>query len=770
MTIPTGLMALYRTSANPVALADRAQRRAGSYAASIRTRLACPQIVQGRPGFGTARRIRRTYAPSSCCTRRMAESDPKLCHGSRAAGARSQLSAFRLSRCCASVSASRARLRVTDVKTPFGPDTTGINPPQGPARTCQAIKCLAKLRLRQVSGGGQQAVAELAADRRAGLCNVLGCRAQSIQPGHFVHGIESGAADVGHKGEILLSDLHRYVERVVTGHTPKFFARNASGDPLISLSPGTVAALLDSGVLADLESEQWHRRLGAVRILVGISRHGKPRERQAALAALTSRRILERDIDVLPAIDDALRQGDADTQEKDIGHKDTTTSGNDYFSNSSRQRLLRGANKLANAIRVTLGPRGRTVVIGRPGASPRPTKKGSLIARGIELSDRFENLGAQIIRDVAERTDDRVGDGTTTAIVLAQAIVQASDKVLTTGISPVQLKEGLDNAIVAVVEELRKQTKQVTPTEIAQIATIFANGESAIGGLVSRAMEKVKGGPIIVAEGTGIGTELDIVEGIQFDRGYISPHFITNAEKKIAELDRPYILISEKKLSGLQPILPLLELIVQSGRPLLIIAEDVEGEALSTLVVNKLRGGLKVAAVKAPGFGDRRRAMLEDIAILTGGTVISEDLGIKLEKVSLNELGRAEKVQIERQTTIVVDGAGKKHDIRDRCLPDTVLNGGLRAPHFRTGLLDSLMPVFCSAQPHRPRSGRCYCGGAGAVGFAPSPTPEPCAISVSRSRAGRYRHQSTTGQSWGQPSHVRGSIIEQPAITGASCG
>src|SRR5580698_10203832 len=305
------------------------------------------------------------------------------------------------------------------------------------------------------------------------------------------------------------------------------------------------------------------------------------------------------------------------------------------FSSDARDRMLRGVETLANAVKVTLGPKGRNVILEKSYGAPRITKDGVTVAKEIELSDKFENLGAQLIREVASKTNDLAGDGTTTATVLAQAIVREGVKAVAAGLNPMDLRRGIDKAVTAVVEELKKRTKKITtPSETAQVGTISANGETEIGEMISKAMQKVgKEGVITVEEAKGIETELDVVEGMQFDRGYVSPYFITNPEKLIVDLDNPYILIHEKKLSGLQPMLPLLESVVQSGRPLLIIAEDVEGEALATLVVNKLRGGLKIAAVKAPGFGDRRKAILEDIAILTGGTVISEDLGVKLENV-----------------------------------------------------------------------------------------------------------------------------------------
>jgi len=339
------------------------------------------------------------------------------------------------------------------------------------------------------------------------------------------------------------------------------------------------------------------------------------------------------------------------------------------FSADARQRMLRGVDILADAVKVTLGPKGRNVVLDKSFGAPRITKDGVTVAKEIELADKFENMGAQMVREVASKTNDLAGDGTTTAIVLAQSIVREGLKAVAAGMNPMDLKRGIDKAVAMVVEELKKHSKKITtPSETAQVGSIAANGEAEIGKMISEAMQKVGNeGVITVEEAKGIQTELDVVEGMQFDRGYVSPYFITNAEKMTAELDQPYILIHEKKLSGLQPMLPLLESIVQSGKPLLIIAEDVEGEALATLVVNKLRGGLKVAAVKAPGFGDRRKAMLEDIAILTGGQVISEDLGIKLESVTLAMLGKAKKVLIEKENTTIVEGAGKKTDITGRC-------------------------------------------------------------------------------------------------------
>ncbi|HET6236388.1 MAG TPA: chaperonin GroEL [Acetobacteraceae bacterium] len=339
------------------------------------------------------------------------------------------------------------------------------------------------------------------------------------------------------------------------------------------------------------------------------------------------------------------------------------------FGGDARARMLRGVDILADAVKVTLGPKGRNVVLDKSFGAPRITKDGVTVAKEIELGDKFENMGAQMVREVASKTNDTAGDGTTTATVLAQSIVREGAKAVAAGMNPMDLKRGIDKAVAAVVEELKKRSKKITtPAETAQVGAIAANGEVEIGKMISDAMQKVGNeGVITVEEAKGIQTELDVVEGMQFDRGYVSPYFITNAEKMITEMADPYILIHEKKLSGLQPMLPLLESVVQSGRPLVIIAEDVEGEALATLVVNKLRGGLKVAAVKAPGFGDRRKAMLEDIAILTGGTVISEDLGIKLENVKLTDLGKAKKIVIEKENTTIVEGAGKKTDIQGRC-------------------------------------------------------------------------------------------------------
>jgi chaperonin GroEL len=338
------------------------------------------------------------------------------------------------------------------------------------------------------------------------------------------------------------------------------------------------------------------------------------------------------------------------------------------FSTEARDKMLRGIDVLAEAVKVTLGPKGRNVVLDKSFGAPRVTKDGVTVAKEIELEDKFENMGAQMVREVASKTSDIAGDGTTTATVLAQAIVKEGAKAVAAGMNPMDLKRGLDLAVNAVVEDLKSKSKKVTSNdEIAQVGTISANGDSEVGHFLAEAMKKVGNeGVITVEEAKSLEMELDVVEGMQFDRGYISPYFITNADKMRTELEDPYILIYEKKLSGLQELLPLLETVVQSGKPLLIVAEDVEGEALATLVVNKLRGGLKVAAVKAPGFGDRRKAMLQDIAVLTGGQAISEDLGIKLEKVTLDMLGRAKKVMIEKENTTIVEGAGKKEDIQAR--------------------------------------------------------------------------------------------------------
>ena len=338
------------------------------------------------------------------------------------------------------------------------------------------------------------------------------------------------------------------------------------------------------------------------------------------------------------------------------------------FSGDARERMLRGVETLANALKVTLGPKGRNVVMEKSFGAPRITKDGVTVAKEIELDDKFENMGAQMVREVAQKTNDLAGDGTTTATVLAHAIVREGARAVAAGMNPMDLKRGIDLAVKAVVDEIKSRAKRVgTSSEVAQVGTISSNGDATVGKMIAEAMQKVGNeGVITVEEAKSLETEVEIVEGMQFDRGYVSPYFITNAEKMVAELEDAYVLLHEKKLSQLQAMLPLLEAVVQSGRPLLIVAEDIEGEALATLVVNKLRGGLKVAAVKAPGFGDRRKAMLEDIAILTGGQLIAEDLGIKLENVTPAMLGRAKKVVIEKEKTTIVDGAGKKKDIEAR--------------------------------------------------------------------------------------------------------
>jgi chaperonin GroEL len=338
------------------------------------------------------------------------------------------------------------------------------------------------------------------------------------------------------------------------------------------------------------------------------------------------------------------------------------------FSTDARDKMLRGVDILANAVKVTLGPKGRNVVLDKSFGAPRITKDGVTVAKEIELEDKFENMGAQMVREVAQKTNDNAGDGTTTATLLAQAIIREGAKSVAAGMNPMDLKRGIDLAVAAVVKDIEKRSKKVeSSAEVAQVGTISSNGDAKIGKMISQAMQKVGNeGVITVEEAKSLDTEIEIVEGMQFDRGYLSPYFITNAEKMVAELEDAYVLLHEKKLSGLQAMLPVLEAVVQSGKPLVIVAEDVEGEALAALVVNKLRGGLKVAAVKAPGFGDRRKSMLEDIAILTGGQLISEDLGIKLENVTVAMLGRAKKVIIEKEKTTIVDGAGKKRDIEAR--------------------------------------------------------------------------------------------------------
>ena len=338
------------------------------------------------------------------------------------------------------------------------------------------------------------------------------------------------------------------------------------------------------------------------------------------------------------------------------------------FSSDAREKMLRGVDILANAVKVTLGPKGRNVILDKSFGAPRITKDGVTVAKEIELEDKFENMGAQMVREVASKTNDTAGDGTTTATVLAQAIVREGAKLVAAGMNPMDLKRGVDLAVAEAVKDIAKRSKKIKDSaEVAQVGSIAANGDKSIGKMIADAMQKVGNeGVITVEEAKSLETELDVVEGMQFDRGYLSPYFITNHEKMVAELEDPYILIHEKKLSSLQPMLPVLEAVVQTSKPLVIIAEDIEGEALATLVVNKLRGGLKVAAVKAPGFGDRRKAMLEDIAILTGGTMIAEDLGIKLENVNLQMLGKAKRVRIEKENTTIINGAGKKSDIEGR--------------------------------------------------------------------------------------------------------
>ncbi|MFZ0209319.1 MAG: chaperonin GroEL, partial [Roseiarcus sp.] len=338
------------------------------------------------------------------------------------------------------------------------------------------------------------------------------------------------------------------------------------------------------------------------------------------------------------------------------------------FSTDARDKMLRGVDILANAVRVTLGPKGRNVILDKSFGAPRITKDGVTVAKEIELEDKFENMGAQMVREVASKTNDTAGDGTTTATVLAHAIVKEGAKAVAAGMNPMDLKRGVDMAVIEAVKDIAHRSKKIKDSaEIAQVGTISSNGDKSIGKMIAEAMQKVGNeGVITVEEAKSLETELDVVEGMQFDRGYLSPYFITNAEKMVAELEDAYILIHEKKLSSLQPMLPVLEAVVQTGKPLVIIAEDIEGEALATLVVNKLRGGLKVAAVKAPGFGDRRKAMLEDIAILTGGQMIAEDLGIKLENVTLAMLGKAKRIRIEKENTTIINGAGKKSDIEGR--------------------------------------------------------------------------------------------------------
>ncbi len=352
------------------------------------------------------------------------------------------------------------------------------------------------------------------------------------------------------------------------------------------------------------------------------------------------------------------------------------------FSSDARDRMLRGVDILNNAVKVALGPKGRNVILDKSYGAPRITKDGVTVAKEIELSDKFENMGAQMVREVASKTNDLAGDGTTTATVLAASIMKEGLKLVAAGMNPMDLKRGIDIAVAAVVKDTERRAKKVQSSEeIAQIGTIAANGDKSIGDMIAKAMKKVGNeGVITVEEAKSLETELDVVEGMQFDRGYLSPYFITNAEKMVAELDEPHILLHEKKLSSLQPMLPILEAVVQTGKPLLIVAEDIDGEALATLVVNKLRGGLKVAAVKAPGFGDRRKAMLEDLAILSGATLIAEDLGVKLENVTLQMLGRAKRVRIEKENTTIIDGAGKKPDTSRRASPRSRRRSRRRPP------------------------------------------------------------------------------------------
>jgi chaperonin GroEL len=362
------------------------------------------------------------------------------------------------------------------------------------------------------------------------------------------------------------------------------------------------------------------------------------------------------------------------------------------FSADARDRMMRGVDTLANVVKVTLGPKGRNVIIDKSFGAPRTTKDGVTVAKEIELEDKFENMGAQMVREVAQKTNDMAGDGTTTATVLAHAILREGMKSVAAGMNPMDLKRGIEKAVIQVVEEIRKKAKKVKDTaEIAQVGTVAANGDKSIGEMIAKAMQKVGNeGVITVEEAKGLDSELEVVEGMQFDRGYLSPYFITNAEKMTVELEEPYILIHEKKLASLQALLPVLEAVVQSGKPLLIIAEEVEGEALATLVVNKLRGGLKVAAVKAPGFGDRRKAMLEDIGVLTQGQVISEDLGIKLETVTLDMLGKAKRVSITKEHTTVIDGSGKKKEIEARVNQIKVQIGETTSDYDREKLQERL--------------------------------------------------------------------------------
>ena len=374
------------------------------------------------------------------------------------------------------------------------------------------------------------------------------------------------------------------------------------------------------------------------------------------------------------------------------------------FSGDARERMLRGVETLANAVKVTLGPKGRNVVIEKSFGAPRITKDGVTVAKEIELEDKFENMGAQMVREVAQKTNDQAGDGTTTATVLAHAIVKEGAKAVAAGMNPMDIKRGIELAVKAVVADIKSRAKKVgSSSEVAQVGTISSNGDASVGKMIAEAMQKVGNeGVITVEEAKSLGTEVEIVEGMQFDRGYVSPYFITNAEKMVAELEDAYVLLHEKKLSQLQAMLPLLEAVVQSGKPLLIIAEDIEGEALATLVVNKLRGGLKVAAVKAPGFGDRRKAMLEDIGVLTGGQLIAEDLGIKLENVTPAMLGRAKKVVIDKEKTTIVDGRRQEEGHRSSRQSD---QGADRRDHFRLRSREA-PGAACQARRRRRRDPR----------------------------------------------------------------
>jgi chaperonin GroEL len=459
----------------------------------------------------------------------------------------------------------------------------------------------------------------------------------------IVEGIRTGDARDQATGRIHLSHLKAYVERKLRGSTPQFFAHRGSGDPLIS--NGSQPSL-DPGVMADLNDGQWHRRLGAVRYFANVLRSGQPLEVKAVRAALAARLNVERDVDVRQAISDAI--GAQSEDEADV----------------SREKMLRGAHIVANTVKVTLGPKGRMVVIGKKGGVPRSTKNCVSIVKEIERSDPYENLGAQFMCELAVKTDDDAGGGAATALVLAQAMIDGGAKAVAAGRNSMDLKDGIDLAVARLIEEIKAGARKISsPAEIIEIGTIAADGDKVVGEVIARAIEKVGREGVILVEETDIAdTQIEIMAGTQFKRGYLSPYFVTNTEKLIAELENPYILVHDKKLSALQALLPLLEAVVQSSRPLLIIAEDVEGEALATLVVNKLRGGLKVAAVKAPGFGAPRKAMLEDIAVLTNGRLISEELGIKLENVTLDMLGTARKVVLTKQATTIVCDRGKPQE------------------------------------------------------------------------------------------------------------